>query len=801
MKKIISYIVLCLFSNIFIVKSSEAGRNQTGLQAQLSLQNFLNIDVEIQQISEFRPRLFVRSDEAKLGRGLTLSELKSKAKDPAYSEWIQLEDGRRGGGNMSMAMNYLLTGNKELALAVGERLANTDIPYREHTSTAAAVYHSAIAFDWVRDALPDEMAKKISEKLLEGAEHLKGGVRSPSINHNYSIVSMYGVSMAAIAIYGESEEMTQKSLEFMQLVNNMLTGENMLLEALQQKEGTWGEGNHYTPFVVFYPLLMTLRGLTTSTDTDYFEVIRSRYGNFLKPMAKFVVANFRPDFTLERIGDVLGTVVPTGRFMRPLLELLASEIDDVELQGQVSSFSQEMENFFPQPLVNSSNRWLMMVSFNSKLPSEPSYKTLPKVMRLGKDAYEHIMFRNSWNENGTLITYISGDQYTHHQHLDKGHFLIYKNGGLIVDGGGYGSPMYGDNWANYSTRTLAHNCVLVYDPEEEPWKGTSGTTIYPDGGQQVQIGKQNHKNWQQFMSQKDEDGLNTADVLAFDYDRASNRYNYVKTDLTKAYGEKVKWMDRQLMYLPDADFLVVKDRVVSNKPLKKYWLLHFEKAPMVNGKIPGTGISTYGGDSNVRSERTDIIEFGGRTVEYSGALNIKSLLPERREITVIGGPGYEYYNRFADKDFPNSRPFDPIIEPGNWRMETSTASPETSTVFLHTLEITNADKKTPIETEYISSDGKKMDGAHILSGNKNYVVLFNQSSINSDTSGNIQLPVSYKLKSKEPTIHVLTELEPDKRVKISVNGKDFGRYQTTQAGILIFEDNNIGDRNIQVLAE
>src|SRR5690606_28062207 len=138
-------------------------------------------------------------------------------------------------------------------------------------------------------------------------------------------------------------------------------------------------------------------------------------------MAKFVLANFRPDFTLERIGDVLGTVVPTGRYMRPLLELLASEVNDVRLQGQIRSFSMEMENFFPAQSVTSSNRWLMMVNYNSDLPVSPSYHTLPLAMRLGKDAYEHIMFRNSWGQEGTLITYISGDQYTHHQHLDKGH--------------------------------------------------------------------------------------------------------------------------------------------------------------------------------------------------------------------------------------------------------------------------------------------------------------------------------------------------------------------------------------------
>lgn len=801
MKRIFCFFILYFVANVIIVHGIELKEVQSSPQQDISVNNSDGGKSGNYQISRLRPRLFIRADEAELGKGLKLSELRAKAKDPAYKAWIQFDNGRSG-GNMSTAMKYLLTGEKEYAMAVGEHLENINISYQEHTSAAAAVYHSAIAFDWVRDALPDEMAKKISEKLLDGAEHLKGGVRSPSINHNYSIVSLYGVSMAAIAIYGESEEMTKKSIEYMQLVDNMLAGDDMLLDALQQKEGVWGEGNHYTPFVVYYPLLMTMRGLATATGTDYFDLIRTRYGNFLEPMAKFIIANFRPDFTLERIGDVLGTVVPTGRFMRPLLELLASEIGDFTLQGQVRSFSQEMEDFFPDQLVNSSNRWLMMVSYDSKLPVQPSYKTLPRVMRLGKDAYEHIMFRNSWEADGTLITYISGDQYTHHQHLDKGHFLIYKNGGLAIDGGGYGNPMYGDNWANYSTRTLAHNSVLVHDPEEKPWKGATGTMIHPDGGQQVQVGKQNHKNWQQYMSQKDEEGLNTADVLAFDYDQEYNRFNYVKTDLTKGYGDKVSGMVRQLLYLPNADFLVVNDKVVSPKPMKKYWLLHFESAPLVQGKSPDAGISKFSGDSKVRVERTDKREFGGKSVEYSGALNITALLPASRDISVIGGPGFEYYNRFANLNFPNSRPFDAIIEPGSWRMETSTAKTETNTVFLHTIEITDADKKEPVATEYIVTNGKKMEGAYILSGNKHYVVMFSQSSGGKgNNSGNIQLPVDYKLKSTAPTSHILTELEPGKRVKISINNKDYGRFQTTGAGILIFEDKEAGNRNIKIVAE
>lgn len=756
----------------------------------------------VHHISLLRPRLFVRADDAELGRGLTLSDLRARINHPAFMDWTGLNAGSPGRGNPAAAMLYLLTGERKYALEVGERLATTDIPYHEHTSTAAAVYHSAIAFDWVREALPDEMAEIICKKLVEGAEHLKGGVRSPAINHNYSIVSLYGLSMAAVAIYGESGELTKKSLEYMDLIDRALTGEHMLLETFMNKEGTWGEGNHYTPYVVYFPFLMTMRGLTTATGTDYFSLIRNHYGNFIEPMARFVIANFRPDFTLERIGDILGTVVPAGRFMPPLLELLASEAYDPELQGQIRSFSRDMEAFFPDPLVSSSTGWMMMVCHDPDLPDQPSYKTLPLAMRFGKDTYEHVMFRNSWDADGTLITYISGDQYTHHQHLDKGHFLIFKNGGLAVDGGGYGSPMYGDNWANYSTRTLAHNCVLVHDPEEEPREGTRGTIIYPDGGQKIQVGRQGHRNWQQFLDQKDADGLNAADVLALDGDLGLNRYNYVKSDLGNAYGDKVVSMDRQLLYLPGAGYLVVKDRIVSSKPMDKYWLLHFEHTPTIDGKLPEAGISEYAGSGIVRAERTDTLRMGGREVVNSGALFIRSLLPENRNITLVGGPGYEYYNRFANKNFPNANPFDPVIEPGSWRMETGTAIPEKTTSFLHALEITGSDRQHMVETRYLETTGSDMAGVLFLSKDVQYVVLFGKSTdpevLSFPGTGR---SAEYRVTTTAPTRHVLAEMAPHTTVKVVINGEDTGTFETSGAGVLFFEDKGLGERNILIVAE
>ncbi|QNF33514.1 heparinase II/III family protein [Adhaeribacter swui] len=754
------------------------------------------------KISNLRPRLFVRADEDQVGSGLTLSALRLKIKDPAYQNWINYTGGISGWESLpAMAMQYLLNGDKKMAQLVGEYIANTPYNFGEHTSAAAMVYNSAIAFDWVRMALPKEMALKICARLVEGAEHLKGGVVTPSINHNYTFVSMYGVAMAAMAIHGESEAYNKQAAEYLGLLNHLLLDEHMLFETIKAKQGTWGEGNHYTPFVVFYPLLMTLNGLTTATSRDYFKIIQENYNDFLVPMSKFIIANFRPDLTLERIGDVTTRVVPHKSFLRPFIDLMALKINDQTLQGQIHSFSKQLSAYYGPDLVAEPYYWMMLVNYNAEIPDKPAYTTLPTAMRLGENSYEHIMFRSDWSENGTLISFLSGDHYTDHQHFDKGHFLIYKKGALVVDGGGY-SKMYSDSWSNYSIRTLAHNNVLVYDPKEIPGKEVNKTEIYLDGGQRIIRGAQALTSWKEFNEKADALGLHTASVLAFDADTELNRYNYVKSNLTNAYGEKVTWMDRQLLYLPQADFLVVKDRVITPRPLDNYWLLHFEERPTIDGKIPETGVKDYQNASIVHSQRSGTLALEGQSVPYSGSLFVKTLMPTKRAISIIGGPGYEYYNRFAKKNFPPEKPFLQNRESGNWRMEVSPVKPGTSTAFLHAFQISDSSKKEMIATEYLRTPDGKLEGALFRSEQNPYLVMFSSSL---DAKGHeqqtVNFPLKYKVKAKTPVNHVLAELAPNKKVKLIINNKNKGTFQTSSAGVLYFNDESDGVRRIRILAD
>jgi hypothetical protein len=118
---------------------------------------------------------------------------------------------------------------------------------------------------------------------------------------------------------------------------------------------------------------------------------------------------------------------------------------------------------------------------------------------------------------------------------------------------------------------------------------------------------------------------------------------------------------------------------------------------------------------------------------------------------------------------------------------------------MHAFEITTSDKKSMVPSEYIKSTDGKMEGAIFLSKENPYVVFFSSSL---DERGHLyqqaDLPVTYKLNVPAQTTHVLAELRPNKKVKVIINNKVFGTFQTTPAGVLSFKDKGLGARTIQI---
>ena len=265
-----------------------------------------------------------------------------------------------------------------------------------------------------------------------------------------------------------------------------------------------------------------------------------------------------------------------------------------------------------------------------------------------------VQTRSSWDADATYLFFKCGDRYTAHQHLDVGNFLIYKHKELVGDSGYY-DTFDGDHAVNYYIRSIAHNTILVFDPDEQ-FKGLRNpdrtVTMANDGGQMHDWPQHNGAAVDMGDWRKNEKLYDIADMVAFN-DRGS--YLYVAGDCTRAYNPaKLEHFTRQIVFIRPGTFIIF-DRVKSTKPeFKKTWLLQAMKTPE---KKDGKLIITHG----------------------KGRLFVQTLLPESAVVKLVGGDDLFGY---GGKKFPSTRVRGVVPE---CRVEVSPVAPAKADYFLHVL--------------------------------------------------------------------------------------------------------------------
>ncbi len=615
------------------------------------------------------PRLYLRTEHVKqlpqrlqspvLQRAVEGLQTQAKRSPPSKVEWD--------------AIQYLATHDEKLGRATVEAalpllqkcvLADRLDACRE---TGRMMVTGAIVYDWCYSLLtPDEKQAFIKEfvrlaKTQECGYPPKG--QGSVTGHSSEAMIMRDMLSAGIAIYDEFPEMYR-------LAAGRFFREHRPARNWFYPGNAYHQGDSYGPH-------------RYSWDTYPLWIFdRLGAGNVYNPEQRFVpylwIYTTRPDGQRLRAGDTFACSAPRGQPWSQYVGtvLTASYYGDGILLDQ-----------YQRQGGSGGNETIFEVLWRDTELQPKSIRTLPLSRYFGSP-FGWTVARTGWDENAVIAEMkINEYNFVNHQHLDAGAFQIYYKGALAIDSGlyqggssgAYGSP----HCLNYYWRTVAHNSLLIYDPNEK----FGGRGYGNDGGQRLPHGRSEARDLKVLLAP--ENGYRTGKVLAhgFGPDPQTPDFTFLQGDITEAYSKKVRQVTRSFVFLnlrnsqvPAA--LVVFDRVASTDPaFRKDWLLHTLEEPRIEST----------------SAVVDCTRYGNR-----GRLTLDTLLPANASLTKVGGPGKEFWvfgQNYAN-DVDPKRLERSSIETGAWRIEVSPPAAAADDLFLNVMQVIDrqSSARRPVRT-------------------------------------------------------------------------------------------------------
>ncbi len=296
-----------------------------------------------------------------------------------------------------------------------------------------------------------------------------------------------------------------------------------------------------------------------------------------------------------------------------------------------------------------------------------------------------LLMRSGTGPDDTFAAFRGGSSQRVHQHYDELSFVIYKRDFLALDGGSRCETAHHNNFA---AQSVAHNTILIHQPEEAMPAFWLAWSYKPDGKTYFNHGGQN--------------SVLEAKTLAL---QSTPDFIYIAADATKSYSEvKSREVIRQFVYLKP-DCFVIYDRVESVKPeQRKEILFHFQNEPKQLGP------NLWQADN------------GGR-------LFVRTMLPEKARYSLVGGPGKEFFA--SGRNWPVVDPETPDWDKqfqvtGKWRLEVSDPEVKTANRFLTVLEAALPDRAQAFDAELFRTD--RTDGVRFTDrGGTRWELEFNRT--------------------------------------------------------------------------
>ncbi|GFZ90442.1 hypothetical protein GCM10008018_40920 [Paenibacillus marchantiophytorum] len=638
------------------------------------------------------------------------------------------------------AFAYML--DREHNLAQGQKAVNMAmnivdtaqyVPRDYNNNTGQLLEMVALVYDWCYPLLTNEQKIHFKDAILRFAADLEMHYYDSGTKvFDFALGTGHGgedqlfrhLLSAAIAVYDEYPNIYNRVVpEFLNKavpVRDYFYGSDS-----HHQGGSYGATRYSTE--LWATAIFTKMGLPSP-----FSIKQS------KVIYKQIYAR-RPDGQMLRDGDEFNPVytpLNTVWHYQPLAMLAAALFNDPYIKNEF------METYTPNemPIYE-----ILLLDGNTASQAKPPndlplthYFNDPEASMIARSGWDDVSTTTHQSSSVVAEMKIGNRRFGNHEHMDFGSFQIYYKGGLAIDSGiysgmtnGVASSYFGPHDQYYNKRTIAHNSMLVYDPNERP----TGN----DGGQRwLDTGPTRSGNDAQTLQDVFGSNYKFGEVQghAFGPDPITPDYSYIKGDLSSAYTSKMEQYQRSMMFLNLKDStnpaaMIVFDRVVSSDPnFKKYWLLHSIEEPIID---EATKTSTI--------RRTDKGD--------SGKLVNQTLLPQASNAVIqkVGGPGHEF------DVFGTNYPITPTNpnnteEPGAWRIQLSPGTAEKEDLFLNVLQVMDGDKQ-PLPVQKL--DAPALVGVQLA----DKAVLFSKSG--KRQSGTVTFAV---YSGSNESQFIVTDLEP-----------------------------------------
>ncbi|HVR75824.1 MAG TPA: heparinase II/III family protein [Planctomycetota bacterium] len=594
----------------------------------------------------------------------------------------------------------------------------------------------ALVYDWLHSTISESNKSKLKKAMLAMFERLDADSNKNEFVWGHSHGNSRPMVLAALALHGESPTITARLDDLLEGYRN---GFFSTWRNYGESEGGSLKGWGYTTWTLSMEVDV-LASVRSATNVDWYKTEA-----WYEKLVDWYIMGMRSDSAFLRSGD---SQVGVG----------FNYFDWSYALSVAHFYKNPRAKWLAEHIAEKTEVWALHNVYDilwndPELDAEPPSGSGAKLYQTAG----HVLLRDSWKEDAVIADFRSASDYTlGHTHLDNNSFTIFHRGGLALDSGIY-DDFSGSHHMNYYRRTVAHNSVLVFDPNEK--FVLYGDTYSNDGGQRWRNKADGLPATFPASVEDTLDPSNGYRAGGIQVYEDTEEHTYALGDAASSYSKKkLQVFDRHFLWLKsagrlDKPVIVVFDHLESPKGnFKKKYLLHTQNAPTVKGSLV---TAANGG----------------------GVLFQQTILPSSAKFEVVGGSGKEF---FVDgRNYKPTRSPAAREEGGKYRVEVSAPSTTPAEEFLHVLYATAEGRAVPPRTAQVNASG--MQGCTV----EDWTVLFGTRQ-----SGTVA--VQY-MAVKGASKHLLLGMVPNAAYKLKIDGVSQGEAVASTRGTLRFDVEGSGN--------